>query len=165
MSSRARVVTDFSSVSGTLPRTDGVLNLSPSEAAEYLSKGAILVDLREAYETNFRVFEVPQTIHLPWTLFSKGFERLPKDRPLVLADASGIYSREAARMLRNSGFTNIAKMTGGMIDWDRDGLPVRKDPLFELSGQCACKLKTRTGKNPLLDKNAVVIDPSREEAP
>lgn len=52
-----------------------------------------------------------------------------------------------------------------MIDWDREGLPVRRDPLFELSGQCACKLKTRTGENPLLDKNAVVIDPPREEAP
>lgn len=165
MSSRARVATDFSSVTGALPRTEGILNLTPAESAEYLSKGAILVDLREAYETNFRVFEVPQTIHLPWTLFSKGFERLPRDRPLVLADASGIYGREAARMLRNAGFTNIAKMAGGMIDWDREGLPVRRDPLFELSGQCACKLKTRTGKNPLLDKNAVVIDPSREESP
>ncbi|NLJ47899.1 MAG: rhodanese-like domain-containing protein [Treponema sp.] len=101
MSSRARVATDFSSVTGALPRTEGILNLTPSEAA---------------------------------------------------------------RMLRNAGFTNIAKMAGGMIDWDREGLPVRRDPLYELSGQCACKLKTRTGKNPLLDNHAVVIDSSKEEA-
>ena len=32
-----------------------------------------------------------------------------------------------------------------MIDWDREGLPVNKDPSYELSGQCACKLKTRIG--------------------
>lgn len=149
---------DFSAYSGTLPRTYGILNLSAPEAALCLSRGAVLVDLREAYETNFRVFEVPETIHLPWTLFKKGYAQLPKDRPLILADASGIYGREAARILHNEGYTNIANLVGGMIDWDKEGFPVRRDPLYELSGQCACKLKTRVGKNPLLDKNSVVID-------
>jgi hypothetical protein len=49
-----------------------------------------------------------------------------------------------------------------MIDWDADGLPVRKDEDFELRGQCACKLKTRVGSNPLLDKHAAT--PSLDDA-
>lgn len=155
---------DFSNCSASLPRTYGILNLNAPEAALCLSRGAVLVDLREAYETNSRIFEVPETIHLPWTLFEKNYTKLPKDRPLVLADASGIYGREAARILRNAGYTNIANLVGGMIDWDREGFPVRRDPLFELSGQCACKLKTRIGRNPLLDKNSVVIDCVNEES-
>jgi rhodanese-related sulfurtransferase len=144
---------DFLSVKGSLPRTDGVLNLSPSEALAYLGQGAVLVDIREAYETNFRVFDVPEAIYLPWTVFASSLTALPLDRPLILADASGIYCREAANLLRSAGHGNVAKLSGGMIDWDAGGLPVRKDEDFELRGQCACKLKTRVGANPLLDKH------------
>ncbi|HQG40112.1 MAG TPA: hypothetical protein PLV76_04410 [Spirochaetales bacterium] len=145
---------DFANCQGTLPRSDGVLNLSPAEAYKFLSQGAILVDLRESYETNYRVFDVDEVLYLPWTRFASSYHVLPHDRPLILADAAGIYCREAAAMLRKAGYTNIAKLSGGMIDWDASGLPVRKDPDYALGGQCACKIKTRTGENPLMTKHA-----------
>lgn len=143
---------DFTKVDGSLPRTDGILNLSPAEAYGFLRDGATLVDLREPYETNYRVFDVDEVLYVAWTSFGSGFPILPRDRALVLADASGIYCREAARILVGAGYVNIAKLSGGMIDWDATGLPVRKDDYYELRGQCACKMKTRTGDNPLLDK-------------
>lgn len=143
---------DFACSHGSLPRVEGILNLSPAEAFKYLSQGAILVDLREAYETNFRVFDVVETLYIPWTRFTSTFHTLPHDRPLILADAAGIYCREAARILVKAGYSNLAKLSGGMIDWDATGLPVRKDTSYELSGQCACKLKTRVGMNPLIAK-------------
>jgi len=40
-----------------------------------------------------------------------------------------------------------------MSDLDLDELPLRKDTAFELSGQSTCKLKMRTGGNPLVEKN------------
>ncbi|MFH2114916.1 MAG: hypothetical protein ABIJ86_10465 [Spirochaetota bacterium] len=46
---------------------------------------------------------------------------------MILADASGIYPREAAKTLLVEGYKNLAKLSGGMIDWYADGLPVRKD--------------------------------------
>ncbi len=143
---------DFSTMTASLPRTEGILNLAPGEAKEYLSRGAMLVDLREAYETNFRAFDVEEALYIPWTRFPSSFHVLPRDRPLILADAAGIYCREAARILVKAGYSNLAKLSGGMIDWDTAGLPVRKDTSYELSGQCACKLKTRVGKNPLIAK-------------
>jgi len=145
---------DFSKLEGSLPRTDGILNLSPREAAGFLAEGAILVDLREAYETNFRVFAVEEVIYLPWSAFRERYATLPTGRPLVLADAAGIYSREAARILATAGYSNIARLSGGMIDWDAEGLPVRRDAEYELGGQCACKMKTRHGGNPLVDKRS-----------
>jgi len=150
---------DFTCCHGSLPRVEGILNLTPAEAFGYLSQGAILVDLREAYETNYRVFDVEEAQYVPWTRFVASFQILPRDRPLVLADAAGIYCREAARILNAAGYRNIAKLSGGMIDWDAAGLPVRKDSAYELSGQCACKLKTRVGKNPLIAKQAEDADP------
>lgn len=143
---------DFVEEAGSLPRTEGILNLGPCEALECFSRGAVLVDIREAYETNFRVFDVPEVIYRPWTRFGSEASTLPRDRALVLADAAGIYSREAARILVQSGYSNLAKLSGGMIDWDAEGLPVRKDLDYELRGQCACKLKMRHGGNPLFDK-------------
>lgn len=150
---------DFACCHGSLPRVEGILNLSPAEALEYLSQGAVLVDLREAYETNFRVFDVEEALYIPWTRFASSFHFLPHDRPLILADAAGIYCREAARILVKAGYSNLAKLSGGMIDWDAAGLPVRKDTSYELSGQCACKLKTRVGKNPLIAKQEGDVSP------
>ena len=144
---------DFSKMTVSLPRTEGILNLTPAEAKECLSRGAVLVDIREAYETNFRTFDVEEALYFPWAKFSSSFRALPRDRPLILADAAGIYCREAARILAEAGYANIAKLSGGMIDWDAAGLPVRKDRNFELGGQCACKIKTRQGANPLVEKH------------
>jgi rhodanese-related sulfurtransferase len=143
---------DFAHFMGELPFRDGIAILSPAEALACLGEGAVLVDLREPYETNFRVFDVAEVIYLPWTAFAAGHAALPRDRALILADACGIYGREAARILKAEGYANLANLAGGMIDWDGGGLPVRKDSSYELSGQCACKLKTRAGGNPLKRK-------------
>ena len=142
----------FTGFSGSLPRTGGIVNLSPVEALDCLAHGAVLVDLREPYETNFRVFDVVDVIYLPWTRFLGDCRTLPQDRALILADASGIYPRVASRILTECGYINIAKLSGGMIDWYADGLPVRKDSEYELGGQCACKMKSRHGGNPLIEK-------------
>ncbi len=146
---------DFTAVDGSLPRTDGILNLSPAEAYGFLRAGAMLVDLREPYETNYRVFDVDEVLYVSWTRFSSGYARLPRDRALILADASGIYCRNAARIMTDAGYVNLAKLSGGMIDWDAAGLPVRKDDGYELGGQCACKMKTRDGENPLIAKRGL----------
>ncbi|OHD76577.1 MAG: hypothetical protein A3J97_05255 [Spirochaetes bacterium RIFOXYC1_FULL_54_7] len=144
---------DFTSFTASLPRTDGIINLSPGEARDLLDHGALLVDLREAYETNFRVFDVDEVLYLPWTVFATRMRVLPRDHALILADAAGIYCREAAALLVSAGYTNLAKLSGGMIDWDAAGCPVLKDVEYELGGQCACKIKSHHGGNPLMDKH------------
>jgi len=143
---------DLARYAGALPRIEGIANLEPAEALELLRGGAVLVDLREAYETNFRVFDIERVIYLPWTEFKARCAQLPRDEPLILADAAGIYCREAARILAGAGYANLAKLSGGMVDWDAAGLPVRRDLEYELGGQCACKIKTRRGGNPLAGK-------------
>ncbi len=143
---------DLASFKGTLPRVCGIPSLSPSEALALLGRGAVLVDLREAYETNFRVFAVERVIYLPWTRFAESYLELPAGEALILADASGIYCRDAAGLLSARGYNNIGNLAGGMIDWDAGGYPVRKDGDYELRGQCACKMKTRHGGNPLVDR-------------
>jgi len=141
---------DFRTPGGAGSVIDGVRHLSPSEAFDAASNGnAVIIDLRADYETSFRVFDVPEVIYLPRKEFLSGFSRLPMDRPLILTDAIGLWSIEAVRLLQSEGYSNVANLSGGIIDWERAGLPVRKDTGFELTGQCSCRLKSPRGGSPL----------------
>ena len=62
---------------------------------------------------------------------------------LIVADSVGIHSKEVAKFLVNKGFVNIANMAGGLVEWERDGLPLQVNLKEELSGQCACQLKAK----------------------
>ena len=37
-------------------------------------------------------------------------------------------------------------MAGGIVDWERDGLPVKTNIEERLSGSCMCQLKPREGE-------------------
>jgi 2-oxoacid:acceptor oxidoreductase delta subunit (pyruvate/2-ketoisovalerate family) len=67
---------------------DGLVFLSPREALPFLEKEAVLVDLREGLERNGREFKVQARIDLPFRELEKCYEKLPKDRPLILAECT-----------------------------------------------------------------------------
>ena len=120
--------------------------LSPRQAREYLQGGAVLLDIREPPETNYRVFDVPSVVFVPHSRFQERHGEIPHDVPLIVADAVGIRAKEIARFLRESGFPDVAWMAGGIVEWVRAGLPVRRDLNYELRGQCGCKLRPRNPK-------------------
>jgi hypothetical protein len=33
--------------------------------------------------------------------------------------------------------------SGGLVNWERDGMPVKIDKNFELNGACVCRLRTK----------------------
>jgi len=43
------------------------------------------------------------------------------------------------------GYENVADMAGGIVDWERDGLPLTTEINSRLSGSCMCQLKPREG--------------------
>jgi rhodanese-related sulfurtransferase len=130
---------DFLPESGD--KNKGIHHLSAREAFDSILKGAVLVDIREEYHTNMKTFLVDNYIILPLSLFDENIMNLPNDRLLIIADASGLHSKTAAEKLWQKGFTQVANLAGGIIDWERDGFPVNKDPSQQLSGQCPCMLK------------------------
>lgn len=123
-----------------------VAAMSPSEAYDAASRsGALIVDMRPEHEVSYRVFDVPGTICIPRGEIAERAGELPRGRLLIVADSVGLHSRAAAEVLSSAGLGPVASLTGGMVDWERDGLPVRKDPDFELRGQCGCKLRSKKG--------------------
>lgn len=122
-------------------RINGVVHLSPREALADLDRGALLVDLREDYLVSMKAFDLPGVIHLPFSRFQEDCGSLPRDRPLILADAVGLYSREAAAILQGRGCTEVASLNGGISGWEDEHLPLSVDPANLLQGGCACRLR------------------------
>jgi rhodanese-related sulfurtransferase len=125
----------------------GVLNLTPKESFELCKEGAIIVDVRESYMNNFKMFHVGRVLYLPYSELNKSFQDLPVDQPLIFADAVGLKSREGVLFMIAHGYNNVANMAGGIIDWERDGLPLTTDIKNRLSGSCMCQLKAREKRN------------------
>ena len=123
--------------------SSGILNVSPLEAYELCSKGAIIVDVREVYLNNFKNFEVPEILFIPMSNLEQKLSELPQDKYLIFADTVGLRSKEAVIFLKDKGFIKIANMAGGIVDWERDGLPLNTNIEERLSGSCMCQLKPR----------------------
>jgi rhodanese-related sulfurtransferase len=121
----------------------GVLNMTPKDSFALCKKGAIIVDVRESYMNNFKMFMVDSVLYLPLSELKNSFHDLPTDQPLIFADAVGLKSREGVLFMNGHGYTNVANMAGGIVDWERDGLPLTTDLSVRLSGSCMCQLKIR----------------------
>ena len=118
----------------------GVLNLTPKDTCELCKTGAVIVDVRESYMNSFKMFNVQKVICLPFSELKKAYRQLPDDVPLIFADAVGLKSRESVIFMKEHGYDNVANLAGGIVEWDKDSLPVTTDITHRLSGSCMCQL-------------------------
>ncbi|HNV69357.1 MAG TPA: rhodanese-like domain-containing protein, partial [Candidatus Ozemobacteraceae bacterium] len=132
---------DFFDGYGTLYGT--VRQLLPQEALELIKKGAVLVDVRDEAEMNGKYFQIPGLIYLERRHLEDRFERLPKDKPLILADSVGMKGKEAVVFLQQKGYTQLANINGGIFAWEDEKLPMVVKEEEILAGECACRLRPR----------------------
>jgi arsenate reductase len=128
----------------------GLRFLSPQEAFEVLRQGAVLVDLRSDDLVEMKAFAVPCVLHIPHRSLVSCLSEVPKDRLVVLADTSGVYTKTAAKLLFENGYTQVACLDGGMLAWDDARLPLDMDPDSMMYGECACVMKSRKSKLPMV---------------
>jgi rhodanese-related sulfurtransferase len=119
----------------------GMFNLTPREAKEVCDKGAVLVDVRAPEMSYHKTFDVPQVIRCPKSILEETYTGLPAEAHLVFADSAGLHSREAVLFLCKKGFHNIANLAGGLVEWERDGLPLVINSSEALHGACMCMLR------------------------
>lgn len=128
-------------------KSGGILNVTPRQALELCKKGALLVDVREADLSRFKMFDVPEIIYCPYSILEETFHALPADRLLIFADAAGLHSREATVLAIQKGIEDrVINLAGGLIEWERDEMPLIIDKSEKLSGSCMCQLRPRDKK-------------------
>ncbi|MBC8146792.1 MAG: rhodanese-like domain-containing protein [Bacteroidetes bacterium] len=124
----------------------GILNISPKEAFELSKSGFILIDVREEYLNSFKIPDIDNVLYFPKSNIDKDYLNLPESKKLIFFDSVGIRSKEVVLFLKEKGFENIVNMVGGIVDWEKDKLPMKTNIEERLTGSCMCQLKPRDRK-------------------
>lgn len=85
---------------------------------------AVLVDVREPEE--WSQGRARGARHIPLRQLPDHLDALPRAAPVYLICRSGSRSATAAAYLRQAGFERPVNVSGGMIAWERAGLPVER---------------------------------------
>ena len=90
------------------------------------NKDALVVDVRDSKE--FEAGHIVDAINIPHTALESRLSELNKykDKPVVLTCKMGQHSGSAGTILRKAGFLEVARLTGGILEWRNQNLPVVK---------------------------------------
>ena len=103
-------------------------SVSPQQATVLgNSEGAMMLDIRSA--ADYKSGRILNSTNIPFAELNKRLSDLEKyrDKPIVIVCKTGQTAGSAANILRKDGYTKVHRMTGGMLEWSNQGLPlVRK---------------------------------------
>jgi rhodanese-related sulfurtransferase len=94
------------------------------QVATMQSNGALLLDVREADE--YAQGHAPGAILIPLGQLGQRLTEIAryKNQPVALICRSGNRSAKAQKLLEQAGFSATSNVEGGMIAWQKSGLPV-----------------------------------------
>lgn len=103
--------------------TDGVVDVSPSRAAQLAAQGVRVVDVRTPgeYETG----RIPGAENVPMDGLPEAAAGWDRSEPLLVYCATGVRSTQAVQYLKSLGFETIHHLSDGIVAWtddlERDG--------------------------------------------
>ncbi|MFP4331366.1 MAG: MBL fold metallo-hydrolase [Spirochaetaceae bacterium] len=95
--------------------------LSPREL-QHRAKEFEIIDVRGQDEWNAGHIAGARHIHAGH--LSRRLDDIPRDRPVVLHCQGGDRSTLGASILLHIGYTNVYNLSGGLLAWEEQGLPV-----------------------------------------
>jgi phage shock protein E len=84
----------------------------------------VMLDVRTPEE--YAQGHIPGVVLIPLDQVPNRLADIPKDKTVIVTCQSGNRSGQAAKLLREKGYTNIHNMLGGFTAWEKDGYPVEK---------------------------------------
>lgn len=121
---------------------NGLRHVTGKESLDILKEEGYMLDVRPDFEL-VKLMDIEHILYYPYDEIKEHHHELPRGTWLILADAVGLRSKEIAIFLKEKGFSNILHLAGGVVEWERDGLPVTLDKSRRLTGSCMCQLKQR----------------------
>jgi len=99
-------------------------SLSPQRAIIMVNtQSGLFVDLRDT--SDYKAGHIVDAMHIPAAKLQSRLAELEKHKnePIVLVCKMGQQASAAGKTLKASGFENVYKMTGGMMEWSNLQLP------------------------------------------
>ena len=94
--------------------------ISPSELKDRLTGDAppLILDVREEWE--LALASLKGVIHIPMGQIPDRLSELDADRDIAVMCHHGVRSSQVVAFLKQSGFTRVINVTGGIDAWSRD---------------------------------------------
>ncbi len=88
-------------------------------------ENVFVLDVREPDE--FKAGHIDGAVNSPIRSLAQNLDKLPKDKgaPIAVVCKSGIRAAYGTMTLKLSGYTNVKDVAGGMMAWEKDGLPTK----------------------------------------
>lgn len=104
-------------------------DISPQQVVQLMSheSGSIVLDVRE--DSEYQSGHIQDSIHIPLGSLSSRVAELDKykDKNVILGCRSGSRSGRACSILKKNGFTKVHNLRGGVMAWEKDNLPMKKN--------------------------------------
>lgn len=101
--------------------------ITPQQVANLVNRdGAIIVDLRDSAE--FRKGHIVNAVNIPYASVATRLAEIEshKLQPVILVCKMGQHSSEIGKQLGNQGFTQVYRLSGGILDWQGAQMPLVK---------------------------------------
>ncbi len=108
-------------------RSSAARGVSPMELTRLVNhEQAVVIDVRSADE--FDAGHITKSKNIPLDEIQTKAKQLEKfkKRPLVIVCKSGNRAGKAASQLRKLEFDKLFNLTGGLVEWQKDNLPLEK---------------------------------------
>jgi rhodanese-related sulfurtransferase len=100
--------------------------VSVAQAAKLRDEGAFILDVRE--QSEWEQFHISGATLIPLGELPNRLNEVPKDQTAVVVCRTGHRSAQGRDILLNAGFTQVASMTGGVTEWQAQGLETVTGP-------------------------------------
>jgi rhodanese-related sulfurtransferase len=101
--------------------------ITPQQLSNLVNnQGGVVVDLRDAAE--FRKGHVVNALNIPYAGATKRLSELDeyKQKPVILVCKMGQHSSEIGKQLGALGYSQVYRLSGGMLDWQNAQMPLVK---------------------------------------
>jgi rhodanese-related sulfurtransferase len=102
-------------------------SLSPQQAINMVnSQGGVFVDVRDAGD--YGGGHIVEALNIPASKMDARISELDKyrEKPIVLVCKMGQHAGAVGKKLNEQGFTDVYRMSGGMMEWGSLQLPLVK---------------------------------------
>ncbi|MFP4047492.1 MAG: rhodanese-like domain-containing protein [Bacteroidales bacterium] len=118
---------------------EGVKHISAADAHGLLKEQkAILIDVRREDEFEVERVSLPGVILYPMEQIINHIQQIPKKQTVIVMDSTGERGTKVARLLNLQGFSHVANLDGGLVQWKEEGLPVENIFPEACGGCCGC---------------------------
>lgn len=93
--------------------------ISAHSLRSLLDEGCVqVIDVRE--NTEVKICSIENSINIPLRQLSQHLAQMKKDKSYVVYCKSGARSSQAVVLMRESGFSDVKSLTGGILRWSKD---------------------------------------------